>query len=154
VFHRDLKPKNVLANADCKLKICDFGLARVAFNDAPTTIFWTVRPYWPKLLELVLKSAVTAVTFRKIFELMTISGSWTGWRCHQVVPGTWAMWVFFREGTLLAGLYLVHCGTFDRFFLNLIFFVAFLPELYALNTAWLLGIELRDIVEYFAIAKA
>lgn len=43
VFHRDLKPKNVLANADCKLKICDFGLARVAFSDAPTAIFWTVR---------------------------------------------------------------------------------------------------------------
>ncbi|KAK4410825.1 Mitogen-activated protein kinase [Sesamum angolense] len=41
VFHRDLKPKNILANADCKLKICDFGLARVAFNDAPTPIFWT-----------------------------------------------------------------------------------------------------------------
>ncbi|KAL0397303.1 UNVERIFIED_CONTAM: Mitogen-activated protein kinase [Sesamum calycinum] len=39
VFHRDLKPKNILANADCKLKICDFGLARVAFNDAPTPIF-------------------------------------------------------------------------------------------------------------------
>ncbi|KAF3507775.1 hypothetical protein F2Q69_00002963 [Brassica cretica] len=28
VFRRDLKPKNILANADCKLKICDFGLAR------------------------------------------------------------------------------------------------------------------------------
>ncbi|MCD7463111.1 mitogen-activated protein kinase [Datura stramonium] len=41
VFHRDLKPKNILANADCKLKIYDFGLARVAFNDTPTTIFWT-----------------------------------------------------------------------------------------------------------------
>ncbi|CAN6817959.1 unnamed protein product [Brassica oleracea] len=25
----------------CKLKICDFGLARVSFNDAPTAIFWT-----------------------------------------------------------------------------------------------------------------
>lgn len=42
MFHRDLKPKNILANADCKLKICDFGLARVAFNDAPSAIFWTV----------------------------------------------------------------------------------------------------------------
>jgi hypothetical protein len=41
VFHRDLKPKNILANSDCKLKICDFGLARPAFNDQPTTIFWT-----------------------------------------------------------------------------------------------------------------
>ncbi|KAK1397734.1 Mitogen-activated protein kinase [Heracleum sosnowskyi] len=26
VFHRDLKPKNILANSDWKLKICDFGL--------------------------------------------------------------------------------------------------------------------------------
>lgn len=42
MFHRDLKPKNILANADCKLKICDFGLARVSFNDAPSAIFWTV----------------------------------------------------------------------------------------------------------------
>ncbi|KAJ6687317.1 MITOGEN-ACTIVATED PROTEIN KINASE [Salix koriyanagi] len=41
VFHRDLKPKNILANADCKLKICDFGLARVSFNDAPSAILWT-----------------------------------------------------------------------------------------------------------------
>ena len=41
VFHRDIKPKNILANSDCKLKICDFGLARPAFNDGPTTIFWT-----------------------------------------------------------------------------------------------------------------
>ncbi|KAM0838824.1 hypothetical protein ACQ4PT_060715 [Festuca glaucescens] len=43
VFHRDLKPRNILANADCKLKICDFGLARVSFNDTPSAIFWTIR---------------------------------------------------------------------------------------------------------------
>nr|CAB3477744.1 unnamed protein product [Digitaria exilis] len=43
VFHRDLKPKNILANGDCKLKICDFGLARVSFNDTPSAIFWTIR---------------------------------------------------------------------------------------------------------------
>lgn len=49
VFHRDLKPKNILANADCKLKICDFGLARVAFNDTPTAIFWTVSFFSKKL---------------------------------------------------------------------------------------------------------
>lgn len=53
VFHRDLKPKNILANADCKLKICDFGLARVAFNDTPTAIFWTV-------------SSNPVVTFKKL----------------------------------------------------------------------------------------
>lgn len=54
VFHRDLKPKNVLANADCKLKICDFGLARVAFSDAPTAIFWTdyVATRWYRAPEL------------------------------------------------------------------------------------------------------
>eukprot|EP00899_Mesostigma_viride_P015193 jgi/Mesvir1/23675/Mv25764-RA.2 len=54
VFHRDLKPKNVLANADCKLKICDFGLARVAFTDAPTAMFWTdyVATRWYRAPEL------------------------------------------------------------------------------------------------------
>ena len=30
VLHRDLKPGNLLVNADCELKICDFGLARSA----------------------------------------------------------------------------------------------------------------------------
>ncbi|KAL8486319.1 hypothetical protein ACS0TY_022650 [Phlomoides rotata] len=54
VFHRDIKPKNILANADCKLKICDFGLARVAFNDTPTAIFWTdyVATRWYRAPEL------------------------------------------------------------------------------------------------------
>ncbi|GLJ31660.1 hypothetical protein SUGI_0636140 [Cryptomeria japonica] len=54
VFHRDLKPKNVLANSDCKLKICDFGLARAAFNDTPTAIFWTdyVATRWYRAPEL------------------------------------------------------------------------------------------------------
>ncbi|TVU28279.1 hypothetical protein EJB05_19790 [Eragrostis curvula] len=54
VFHRDLKSKNILANADCKLKICDFGLARVAFHDTPTAIFWTdyVATRWYRAPEL------------------------------------------------------------------------------------------------------
>lgn len=34
VLHRDLKPGNLLVNADCELKICDFGLARGYSNDA------------------------------------------------------------------------------------------------------------------------
>lgn len=29
VVHRDMKPSNLLINADCALKICDFGLSRV-----------------------------------------------------------------------------------------------------------------------------
>ncbi|CAN4121684.1 unnamed protein product [Withania somnifera] len=54
VFHRDLKPKNILANADCKLKLCDFGLARAAFGDTPSAIFWTdyVATRWYRAPEL------------------------------------------------------------------------------------------------------
>ncbi|KAH7420335.1 hypothetical protein KP509_13G002500 [Ceratopteris richardii] len=54
VFHRDLKPKNVLANSDCKLKLCDFGLARVAFNGSSSAIFWTdyVATRWYRAPEL------------------------------------------------------------------------------------------------------
>nr|XP_043627770.1 mitogen-activated protein kinase 15-like [Erigeron canadensis] len=54
VYHRDLKPKNILANANCKLKICDFGLARVAFNDAPAAVLWTdyVATRWYRAPEL------------------------------------------------------------------------------------------------------
>jgi len=55
VFHRDLKPKNILANSDCKLKICDFGLARPAFaKQGPQMIFWTdyVATRWYRAPEL------------------------------------------------------------------------------------------------------
>ncbi|KAF9005926.1 kinase-like domain-containing protein [Cyathus striatus] len=34
VIHRDLKPGNLLVNADCELKICDFGLSR-GFDSKP-----------------------------------------------------------------------------------------------------------------------
>lgn len=34
VLHRDLKPSNLLVNSDCTLKICDFGMARVAAKNA------------------------------------------------------------------------------------------------------------------------
>jgi len=33
VIHRDLKPRNLLVNSNCDLKICDFGLARLQFDD-------------------------------------------------------------------------------------------------------------------------
>jgi len=33
VIHRDLKPRNLLVNSNCDLKICDYGLARVSYSD-------------------------------------------------------------------------------------------------------------------------
>ncbi|GFP83513.1 mitogen-activated protein kinase 9 [Phtheirospermum japonicum] len=47
-------PKNILANADCKLKICDFGLARPSFGDASSAVFWTdyVATRWYRAPEL------------------------------------------------------------------------------------------------------
>ena len=33
ILHRDLKPRNLLVNSNCDLKICDFGLARPLLPD-------------------------------------------------------------------------------------------------------------------------
>lgn len=38
VLHRDLKPGNLLVNADCELKICDFGLSRGFDPDQNTAV--------------------------------------------------------------------------------------------------------------------
>ena len=43
VLHRDLKPGNLLVNADCELKICDFGLARI--QDPQMTGYVSTRYY-------------------------------------------------------------------------------------------------------------
>mmetsp|Transcript_113643 Transcript_113643/g.253686 ORF Transcript_113643/g.253686 Transcript_113643/m.253686 type:complete len:405 (+) Transcript_113643:42-1256(+) len=36
VIHRDLKPRNLLVNSNCDLKICDYGLARVRYENDDT----------------------------------------------------------------------------------------------------------------------
>ena len=57
VVHRDLKPGNLLVNADCELKICDFGLAR-GFNSAPdenpTLMTEYVATRWYRAPEIML----------------------------------------------------------------------------------------------------
>ncbi|KAI8927800.1 kinase-like domain-containing protein [Entophlyctis helioformis] len=55
VLHRDLKPGNLLVNADCELKICDFGLAR-GLTDTADAGFMTeyVATRWYRAPEIML----------------------------------------------------------------------------------------------------
>ncbi|KAK9457453.1 kinase-like domain-containing protein [Dipodascopsis uninucleata] len=57
VLHRDLKPGNLLVNADCELKICDFGLARgFSVDPAENAGFLTeyVATRWYRAPEIML----------------------------------------------------------------------------------------------------
>ena len=56
VLHRDLKPSNLLLNANCDLKICDFGLARLASPDGDHQGFLTeyVATRWYRAPEIML----------------------------------------------------------------------------------------------------
>ena len=57
VIHRDLKPGNLLVNADCELKICDFGLSR-GFESRPDEIATHLTEYvatrWYRAPEIML----------------------------------------------------------------------------------------------------
>ena len=57
VVHRDLKPGNLLVNADCELKVCDFGLSR-GFNSSPdenpTLMTEYVATRWYRAPEIML----------------------------------------------------------------------------------------------------
>ena len=56
VLHRDLKPSNLLLNTTCDLKICDFGLARVADPEHNHAGFLTeyVATRWYRAPEIML----------------------------------------------------------------------------------------------------
>lgn len=58
VLHRDLKPSNLLLNTNCDLKICDFGLARIADPEHDHTGFLTeyVATRWYRAPEIMLNS--------------------------------------------------------------------------------------------------
>ncbi|KAF4593991.1 hypothetical protein EYR40_008789 [Pleurotus pulmonarius] len=57
VIHRDLKPGNLLVNADCELKICDFGLSR-GFDALPDDDAHRLTEYvatrWYRAPEIIL----------------------------------------------------------------------------------------------------
>mmetsp|Transcript_10363 Transcript_10363/g.26550 ORF Transcript_10363/g.26550 Transcript_10363/m.26550 type:complete len:352 (-) Transcript_10363:75-1130(-) len=58
VIHRDLKPSNILLNCNCDLKICDFGLARVADpeHDHAGILTEYVATRWYRAPEIMLNS--------------------------------------------------------------------------------------------------
>eukprot|EP00035_Acanthoeca_spectabilis_P021142 m.436545 g.436545 ORF g.436545 m.436545 type:complete len:353 (+) comp17991_c0_seq1:405-1463(+) len=58
VIHRDLKPSNILLNCNCDLKICDFGLARVADpeHDHVGILTEYVATRWYRAPEIMLNS--------------------------------------------------------------------------------------------------
>jgi serine/threonine protein kinase len=62
VLHRDLKPSNLLLNANCDLKICDFGLARLASPDGDHQGFLTeyVATRWYRAPEIMLSWKVVS----------------------------------------------------------------------------------------------
>lgn len=53
VLHRDLKPGNILVNANCDLKICDFGLARTSRDNGQFMTEYVVTR-WYRAPELLL----------------------------------------------------------------------------------------------------
>ena len=53
VMHRDLKPNNLLVNANCDLKICDLGLARMSDGDESLLTCYVVTR-WYRAPELLL----------------------------------------------------------------------------------------------------
>ena len=49
IMHRDIKPGNILINADCQIKICDFGLSRSRVSYATDDMDWYIRKQLEKV---------------------------------------------------------------------------------------------------------
>ncbi|KAF9072275.1 kinase-like domain-containing protein [Rhodocollybia butyracea] len=75
VIHRDLKPGNLLVNADCELKICDFGLSR-GFDAKPDENASHLTEYvatrWYRAPKSCLLSGVTTPQLMSVDQLNKI----------------------------------------------------------------------------------
>ena len=62
VLHRDLKPPNLLLNSNCDLRICDFGLARIADPeyDHAGCLTEYVATRWYRAPEVMLNAKVSS----------------------------------------------------------------------------------------------
>lgn len=103
VLHRDLKPGNLLVNADCELKICDFGLARgfetdPALAQAANQGFMTeyVATRWYRAPEIML--SFQNYTTASKFNLCLQFESWQG-----------LVWWFFLLLLILVDMWSVGC---------------------------------------------
>jgi serine/threonine protein kinase len=57
ILHRDLKPRNLLVNSNCDLKICDFGLARAViplFQTQSAVMTDYIATRWYRAPEVIL----------------------------------------------------------------------------------------------------
>lgn len=59
LIHRDLKPSNILIDSECKIKLADFGLARLATDiDEFTVMTDYVATRWYRSPEILLGSPI------------------------------------------------------------------------------------------------
>lgn len=88
VFHRDLNPQNILVDADCQLRVCDFGLARAAFQSGDDHVFWTdyVATRWYRAPELILAHSATYSTAIDMWSVGCIFAEMLG-RGKPLFPG-------------------------------------------------------------------